>query len=43
MPMEMVMKPLDDSGEYTKVSWTKIDFGVSLDKDFFSIQHLRSL
>jgi len=43
MPFKMVMKPLDGSGEYTRVQWKKIDFGVKLNKGFFSIQKLRSM
>jgi hypothetical protein len=43
MPFKMVMKPLDGSGEYTKVQWKKIDFGVKLKKSYFSIQRLRSM
>jgi hypothetical protein len=43
IPLEMIMKPLDGSGEYTKISWKKIDFDVSLKKSFFSIQKLKSL
>ncbi len=43
MPMKMVMKPLDGSGEYTEVVWTKIDFSVKLKKSFFSIQNLKSM
>ena len=48
MPMRMVMKPLDDkgeytSGEYTEVKWDSIDFDVKLKKSFFSIQNLKSL
>ncbi len=43
MPMKMVMKPLDGSGEYTQVVWKKIDFKVKLNKSFFSIRKLKSL
>jgi outer membrane lipoprotein-sorting protein len=42
MPMKMVMKPLDGSGEYTLVEWKEIDFGVKLSKSFFTIQKLKS-
>ncbi|MFH1435438.1 MAG: outer membrane lipoprotein-sorting protein [Pseudomonadota bacterium] len=43
MPMTMVMKPLDGSGEYTKVKIKKIDFDIKLDKKFFTLQKLKSL
>jgi hypothetical protein len=43
MPMRMVMKPLDGSGEYTEVRWKHIDFSVKLKKSFFSIQNLKSM
>ncbi len=43
LPRKMVMKPLDGSGEYTKIRWKKITFDVKLDKGFFSLQKLRSL
>lgn len=43
VPLKMVMKPLDGSGEYTEVNWKKLDFNVSLKKSFFSIQKLKSL
>ncbi len=43
MPRKMVMKPLDDSGEYTRVEWKEIDFSVDLDKGFFTLQKLRSM
>jgi hypothetical protein len=42
MPMKMVMKPLDGSGEYTMVKWDNIDFGARIQKSFFSIQNLKS-
>ncbi len=43
LPRKMVMKPLDGSGEYTRISWKKITFDVKLDQGFFSLQTLRSL
>lgn len=43
MPFNMTMMPLDGSGEYTTLRWKKIEFGVTLDKQFFSVQRLRSL
>jgi hypothetical protein len=43
MPHRMVMRPLDGSGEYTRVSWERIDFNADVSKGFFSIQKLRSM
>lgn len=43
IPMEMVMKPVDGSGEFTRIGWKVIDFGVNLDKGFFTLQKLRSM
>jgi len=43
MPMKMTMRPLDGSGEYTSITWKKIDFDVKLDKGFFSLQRLKSM
>jgi hypothetical protein len=42
-PMKMVMKPLDAPGEFTQISWKKIDFDVKLTKSFFTLQKLKSL
>ncbi len=42
MPMKMVMRPLDNSGEFTAVTWDKIDFAADIQKGFFSIQNLKS-
>ncbi len=43
MPMKMRMTPLDEPNEYTEIRYKKIDFGVKLNKGFFSIQKLKSL
>jgi hypothetical protein len=43
IPTRMTVKPLDGSGEYTTVSWKKIDFDAKLTESFFSIQKLKSL
>ena len=43
VPMEMVMRPLDGSAEYTGITWKEIDFDVDLNKGFFSLQKLRSM
>ncbi|MBW2263956.1 MAG: outer membrane lipoprotein-sorting protein [Deltaproteobacteria bacterium] len=43
MPMKMVIKPLDGSGEYTQVLVKEMDFGVKLNKSFFSLQKLKSM
>ena len=42
MPMKMVMRPLDESGEQTMVKWENIDFTADIPKSFFSIQNLKS-
>jgi hypothetical protein len=43
MPMKMVMRPLDGSGEFTQITWKKINFDVDLTKGFFTLQKLKSL
>jgi outer membrane lipoprotein-sorting protein len=43
MPTRMRMTPFDKPDEYTEIRYKKIDFGVKLNKDFFSIQKLKSL
>ena len=43
LPMQMKIRPLDGSGEYTKMTIKAITFDVKLSKDFFSIQKLKSL
>jgi outer membrane lipoprotein-sorting protein len=43
MPTNMRMTPLDEPNEYTEIRYKKIDFGVKLNKGFFSIQKLKSL
>ncbi|MEE9384322.1 MAG: outer membrane lipoprotein-sorting protein [Nannocystaceae bacterium] len=39
----MEMKPLDKPGEYTRIHFDEIDFGVDLNKGFFTLQKLRSM
>jgi len=43
LPTKMVVKPLDGSGEYTRVTIKKIKFDVKISKDFFSIQKLKAI
>lgn len=43
VPMKMVMRPLDGSGEYTRIRWLELDFCVSLSKSFFSLRKLKSM
>jgi outer membrane lipoprotein-sorting protein len=43
IPTRMRMTPFDKPDEYTEIRYKKIDFGVKLNKDFFSIQKLKSL
>lgn len=40
MPTVMVMRPLDGTGESTKVTWKEISFDVKLAADFFSVRNL---
>jgi hypothetical protein len=42
LPTVMTMKPLDGSGEFTRVTWKQLDFDVKLDADFFSVRNLTS-
>jgi hypothetical protein len=42
IPTVMTMKPLDGSGEYTRVSWKELSFDVKLDASFFSVRNLTS-
>ncbi len=43
VPLKMVVRPLDGSGEYTRITYKDLDFGVKLNKSFFSLQKLKSL
>jgi hypothetical protein len=43
MPTVMTIRPLDGSGEYTRVTWKKFSFDVDLDSNFFSLQKLKSM
>jgi hypothetical protein len=43
LPTRMVVKPLDGSGEYTRVTIKEIKFNVKIGKDFFSIQKLKAI
>ncbi len=42
LPTVMTMRPLDGSGEYTRVTWKELRFDVSLDAGFFSVRNLTS-
>ena len=42
LPTVMTMRPLDGSGEYTRVTWKELRFDVSLDSGFFSVRNLTS-
>jgi hypothetical protein len=42
IPTTMMMRPLDGSGEYTRVSWKQMSFDVKLDASFFSVRNLTS-
>jgi outer membrane lipoprotein-sorting protein len=43
LPTELLMKPLDGSDEYTRVTYKTLDFDVKLDPGFFSLRNLSSL
>ncbi len=43
MPTVMTMRPLDGSGEFTRITWKKVDFSVKLGEGFFTLQRLKSL
>jgi hypothetical protein len=45
LPMRMRMSPLDPDhqGEYTELRYAKIEFGVALDPEFFSVAQLKAL
>ena len=43
VPKRMRMSPLDKPGEYTELSYDKLDFNVGLDPEFFSVAQLKSL
>jgi hypothetical protein len=43
IPWRTRMTPLDKPGEYTEISYTKLDFNVTLDPAFFSVAQLKAL
>ena len=43
IPTKMLMRPLDGSGEYTEVSYEKLEFDVALSDEFFSLQRLKAM
>jgi hypothetical protein len=43
VPKRMRMSPLDKPGEYTEISYDKLDFGVALTPEFFSVAQLKAL
>ncbi|NVB38645.1 outer membrane lipoprotein-sorting protein [Pseudenhygromyxa sp. WMMC2535] len=43
VPSRMRMTPLDKSGEYTEVSYEKLEFDIDLKPEFFSVQQLKAL
>lgn len=43
VPTEMVMRPLDGSGELTRVRFSNIDFDPAIDEGFFTLRRLRTL
>jgi len=42
LPTTMLMKPLDGSGEYTRVTWKELSFDLKLEPGFFSVRNLTS-
>jgi len=42
-PANMILTPLDGSGEYTRITWKKIEHDVSLDPGFFTLLKLKSM
>ena len=42
-PMVMTLRPLDDSGEYTRITFKTLDFTVKLDPGFFTLLKLKSM
>jgi outer membrane lipoprotein-sorting protein len=43
LPTKLVMRPLDGSGEYTKITYQNLEFDVDIDADFFSLQRLKAM
>lgn len=43
LPTVTIIRPLDGSDEFTKVTWRELDFDVQLDPGFFSVRNLKSL
>ncbi len=43
VPRRTRMTPLDKPGEYTEISYDKLDFGVELEPSFFSVSQLEAL
>jgi hypothetical protein len=39
----LTMRPLDESGEYTRITYDALDFDVSLPESMFTVQHLKAL
>ena len=43
MARSIVVRPMDGSGEYTRIVYDKIDFDVDLPTSMFTIAHLKSM
>ena len=41
IPTQMNMIPADEPDESTNVRWEEIQFGISIDNDFFSLRKLQ--
>lgn len=43
VPMKLVMRPLDGSGEFTQMDYKSLDNNPSIDESFFSLQQLKAM
>ena len=41
IPTQMIMIPVDEPGESTAIQWEKIQFGLTINDDFFSLRKLQ--
>lgn len=43
LPTKTVMRPLDGSGEFTQLTWQKLEFNAPIDEGFFTLQRLKAM
>ena len=43
LPLRMLMRPLDGSGEFTLITYEKLSFDVKLEQSLFTVESLRAL